>query len=549
MTTTRRKIRGPTAIDVVEESVHLLRQASAGTLAIYFAGTAPFAVGVVFFWARTAWFRPSVEAVAWGALGLVGLFVGMKWAHAEFCGRLLRQRLGEEPEAFSWRRLVRVAATQMRWQAWGVMVLPVALVLSVPFGWTYAFFQSASVIGESSRLRVEAAEQARLWPGQNHIGLLLISVFGLAVWVNVAVAFWMVPWLANRLLGIENMWGMAGWRWWNTTFFVSVTMVTWLAVDPLVKAFYTLRVMYGRSRRTGEDLRVELRRTRRGGARAMAAAVVLGGMFLVVGPEARAAENESDRPTAVRAEELDTAIEEVLAGSAFEWRLRPLPEARAAGGQREEGWAKRFLRAAVESVRDGVRWVWKTWRDFRRWMKSLWPDAGDQAASGGGAVGWAMMQVLLWVAIVAVIGLVASALVLAWKRGRRRRGDAILARPVAAAVPDLRDEATQAAQLPFEGWLALAREQRARGEWRLALRALYLATLARLAAEGLVSLAKSKTNQDYERELRRRGLARQDVIGWFAGRRRVFERVWYGRAKAEEGLVTEWLGELERRTA
>ncbi len=546
MTTMRRKVAGPTAIDVVEESVHLLRQAPAGTLAIYFAGTAPFVLGVVFFWARTAWFRPSDEAVALAALGLVGLFAWMKWAHAEFCGRLLRQRLGEVPEAFSWRRVVRVAAAQMRWQAWGVLVLPVALVMSVPFGWAYAFFQSASVIGESPRLRAEASEQAQLWPGQNHIGLLLLSVFALAVWVNVAVAFWMVPWLANRLLGIENMWGMAGWKWWNTTFFVSVTMVTWLAVDPVVKAFYTLRVMYGRSRRTGEDLRVELRRARRGGARAMAAAMVLGGMAVMVVPESRAAENESERPAVVRADELDTAIEEVLAGSAFEWRLRPLPEASVAGGQVQEGWAKRLLGAAAESVRNGVRWAWRTWREFRRWMKSMWPGGGGHAAAGGGAVGRAAMQVMLWVAIVAVIGLVASALVLAWKRGRRRRGEAISAKPVAAAMPDLRDEATQAAQLPFAGWLALAREQRARGEWRLALRALYLATLARLAAEGLVSLAKSKTNQDYERELRRRALARQDVIGWFAGRRRVFERVWYGRAAVDEGVVSDWLDEFER---
>lgn len=71
----------------------------------------------------------------------------------------------------------------------------------------------------------------------------------------------------------------------------------------------------------------------------------------------------------------------------------------------------------------------------------------------------------------------------------------------------------------MEGWLGLAREQMAKGEWRLALRALYLANLARFAAEGWVTLVKSKTNLDYERELRRRAPANVSLMDRFATRR------------------------------
>src|SRR5204863_6692298 len=113
-----------------------------------------------------------------------------------------------------------------------------------------------------------------------------------------------------------------------------------------------------------------------------------------------------------------------------------------------------------------------------------------------------------------------------WLVGQQARRSArpILAeQAVADAAPDLTDENVQAAQLPADGWLALAREQAARGEWRLALRALYLATLARLAAEGLISLAKFKTNLDYEREVRRRALSREEITAAFARRRREFE--------------------------
>jgi hypothetical protein len=56
-------------------------------------------------------------------------------------------------------------------------------------------------------------------------------------------------------------------------------------------------------------------------------------------------------------------------------------------------------------------------------------------------------------------------------------------------------------------WTRLGREFRQRGELRLALRAFYLASLSHLAAKGLVTVARFKSNRDYERELRRRGHA------------------------------------------
>jgi hypothetical protein len=98
----------------------------------------------------------------------------------------------------------------------------------------------------------------------------------------------------------------------------------------------------------------------------------------------------------------------------------------------------------------------------------------------------------------------------------------------------------QATELPEDGWLALAREQMEKGEWRLALRALYLAHLARLSAEGLLSLARFKTNLDYERELLRRAPGRRDIIENFTCLRRLFESVWYGREHAAEETVRQW---------
>ncbi|MEY2881815.1 MAG: hypothetical protein RLZZ15_4195, partial [Verrucomicrobiota bacterium] len=74
----QRRTTEPPAFALVEEAVHLLRGAAAGTWAVYFAGTVPFGLGVLFFWAHTTWFQPTAGDVAWGALGLAILFTLMK---------------------------------------------------------------------------------------------------------------------------------------------------------------------------------------------------------------------------------------------------------------------------------------------------------------------------------------------------------------------------------------------------------------------------------------------------------------------------------------
>lgn len=543
-----RRILEPPALQLVEEAVHLLRGAPAWTLAVYYLGAVPFVLGLLFFWAHTTWFQPADAEVAWGALGLVVLFGAMKAMQAEFCARLLAQRMGGEMPAWSWARLGRVAIAQMRLQPWTLLVSFFALIVTLPFGWVYAYGQSLTVIGNDERLHHEAATQAKLWPSQNHIGLMMISLLALAAWINLAAAFFLIPWLANRLLGIENIFGFSGWGFFNTTFLASVTALTWLAIDPLVKAFYVLRVFHGRSRRTGEDLRVELQlaqRTRGTTAR-IAAVVAVAALLWLPRVDLRAAEAANPPSAAVQPAQLDQAIEGVLAGPEFRWRIRPPPGKEA---KTPEGPIKRFVRQGVETIQEMFRAVGRAIKRVTDWIDEKLK--GDQAprekSASGGAGAVQFVQILLYLFIAVAVVLIGWVIWLIVRSARANVVPVLAARAVSGAVPDLRDENVQAAQLPADGWLALAREQAALGEWRLALRALYLATLARLAAEGLISLAKFKTNLDYEREVRRRALSREEVTAAFARRRREFEDVWYGRAEAAETNVRQWLTELEGR--
>jgi hypothetical protein len=566
----------PTAMELVEEAVHLLRRAPAGALAVYYFGAGAWVLGFLFFWAHTTWFAPSGAQLAWSALGLVGLFVVLKVAQAEFCARLLAHRMGDVPPVWTRRRARELAVAQINVQAWGAVFVPVAAVVTIPFGWVYGFYQHATVIASGAGLVNEARELSRRWPMQNHLGLLLLSLVGFAVWVNCASAFYLVPWLANRLLGLDNVFGLNGWAFWNTTFLASIGALSWLAVDPLVKAFYVLRVFHGRAQKSGEDLRVELRLSGRkaagvrgvAGAGASAMLIVAVATFAGV-PGARAstlAYEGTAQTTALMAQarvesvqvdkasaavdpaSLDRALDDVLKRRDFQWQLRPQPGDKAVGS--DEGPVKRFLREGVEMIREMARSVAKTWRDFETWVRDLFDSDNQEAPKmskerGGGGAGLGALRIFLYVLIgVLVLGIVVV-IVMMIRSGRRNAAPALVGRAITVAQPDLRDEATHAAQMPSDGWLALAKEQIAKGEWRLALRALYLATLAKHGAEGLLTLAKFKTNLDYERELRRRAVLQPEVTMRFLAHRLNFEAVWYGREIANETMVRAWLEELE----
>jgi hypothetical protein len=541
----KRRGDGPSAIELVEESVHLLRCTSSATLSIYFAGAAPFALGIVFFVAHVTWFHPPAEVIAWNALGLVALFAWMKAAQAEFCARLLAQRMGAVSEPLTLSRAWRLLRAQLALQGWGVLMLPLAMVVTVPFPWLYAYFQNASVIGEGRNLAADSRAQAALWPGQNLLGQLFLSALALAVWANIATAFWLVPWLANRLLGLHNIFGFTGWWIVNTTFLAATAMLTWLACDPLVKAFFTLRVFYGRSRQTAEDLRVELRRFSR---RKQTGALVVMAMllfFVAVQVPTRAAEKTTAQPALIDARELNAAIERTLARSEYQWRLQPLPDDGAAG--KNQGPIARFFKAGAEWVRDFVWWLRRIALKFFRWIADLFPSPDRDASTGrSGAALVRTLYVFMWIFVVIVVVLLLGVGVLAWRRRRVFKQPKITAEAITTAVPDLRDENTHATQLPMDGWVTLAREKIASNEWRLAWRALHLATLAHLAGNGWVSLAKFKTNLDYEREIRRKAASKGEVASWFSFRSRAFEGAWYGREVATEAIAREWLAELER---
>ena len=86
----------------------------------------------------------------------------------------------------------------------------------------------------------------------------------------------------------------------------------------------------------------------------------------------------------------------------------------------------------------------------------------------------------------------------------------------------------------------MAEECLRKAEYRLALRAFYLANLAYLGRREWIAIAPGKTNREYDIELRRRARAATEARDLFRANLAAFERVWYGLHQVDAAAVEEF---------
>lgn len=565
-------------MDLVEEATHTLRAAPAATWVCYFTGSLPFVLAMVYFWADMSLSPFARSHDAGAALGLAVLYIWMKFWHNVFARRIWTQVSAEPPEPWTLARARHVFVTQAAVQPLGLLVLAPALlmiwanqlgensVLAVfpqllfmlilvgllvtvaVFAVPVAFFQNLVVIdaGDAQPLG-ELVKRAGLlagqWKRQNITALMFLALFAFFVFLNWLIFFAMAPALGHTLFGIESSFTRAGARSiMNSTALASMAGLTYLCVDPLIKTLFVLRCFYGEARHSGEDLKARLKII----SRAKAAALLLFALGLALPAPLRAADEPPPSATpppaaspGVPPDELDHTINDVIHQDKFAWRI---PGEEKTGADAQEGVLARFL----DSIHDMLHsWAVK----LRDWLEDLMDKLtpkprGGFPAGGLGMGGITMSQALIFILAALVLGVLAIFL---YRYFRSRRGKNKIAQlqPLATA-PDLTDENTGAEALPEDGWTKLARELLARGEYRLALRAFYLASLAGLAARGLISLAKFKSNRDYERELRRRGHAFPQLPPVFTEVVGTFERVWYGLHDANSEMVSAFSLQVDK---
>jgi hypothetical protein len=193
------------------------------------------------------------------------------------------------------------------------------------------------------------------------------------------------------------------------------------------------------------------------------------------------------------------AAREIFQDQAFWWkRLEPRPVS--------SSWLEPILLAAVELIRRAVAWIAVI---LARILRSLL-GAFSGASSGDATVVWLLIAALLAWAVWKLYPVIVR-----WLSGSKPAapGQGPVAWETLAEASELYEQAAE----------AFRKEMYAE-----AIRLALLALIARLEKQGLLRYDTTRTNREYQRELRQRS----DLAGCFGQLARIYERVWYGRLRA-----------------
>lgn len=519
---------GKPALEIMEEAVHLLRSMPAAALCLYYIGALPFVLGYLYFWADMSEGAFAQDHAGLESLLVVLLFVWMNCWQTAFVAELRAKLSGNSSAPWTLQRIGRLALVQGGIQPTCFLLLPLAALVTLPFARVFAFYQSVNCDGGDTNFTgavAAARKQAARWPRQNWIMLGLISLSGLVCLVNVILLIFQGAYLLKSFFGFETMFTRSVWSMVNSTFFATVSALTYLAVDPLVKAVYALRCFHGDAIGSGEDLRARLRRLP---AAKPAVAAALLALALLAPAHAET----------VSTEELNRAMDSVIQQPQFSWRL---PRQAEPQGQNSGIllFAERMI-AGLEKMAGGIKQGIKALLD---WYQKIFGgnEVNPEVPSPGGvAAGMRFLTMFLTASLLLIAAFVV------YRAFSQRVRSAAMVESWATAAIDISSDTASADQLPEEDWVRMGRELLAAGDLRLGIRALYLGALANLARRELISLARSKTNRDYQRELERRGRTTPHILPAFVQSAGIYERTWYGRHPADGTTVQELIGTLER---
>ena len=508
-------------LEIVEEAIHLLRRAPLRIWALFLIGAAPFWLAFTYFIADMSRSAFAGEQLLASSLGLALAFAWKQCWQAVFAAELYCFVEGGSV-AWTWPRVWRMASMQCALQPFSLILLPLSAITIFPFPAVLGGFRNLTLyagLGRAKPIR-QARQQAQLWVAQAWAIVFVFLLLGLLLFVNYLATLATVPQLLKSFIGLDN--SLTRYTAWvlNGTVMTAVAVLVYLTLDPLLDAAYVLRCFYGESIATGTDLRAGLRRT----LSALALLSCLCGNVPAQGVK-------PTPPTAtIDQQRLKQAIDETVRRREFAWNVP------RTATERNESQFAGWVRSFWTGVRRGITSIWK-------WIERIFFPDETLTETGGRRTGATTAVRWLLIALGVVFGLL---ILYIFYRQRKAQSSRVIAKPVLAIpVIDLKDESVAADQLAEDGWYALANECIGKGDYRLALRALYLGAISHLGRRELVVIQRWKSGVDYSREVARRARGTPEVAPAFARTVLIFESGWYGRHTVDREMLERFTAGFE----
>jgi len=580
-----RKMKVPveSGLHLAGQALHIFSRVPLAIQLLYYIGTLPFVLAFLYFW-----FDMSQSAYAhtrlflWTAL-LPLLFIWMKCWHAVYTDTLYNWLYEREQLHYGFRNVMRLIAFTSIIQPLGFILIPISMLLGLPYMTALFFFQDILISGESAKKGLLArcmdsyrassqhsgqglsviwllspvqlgaalftvcgiiflskffgAEAATAGNSTLFLGMVffmvgiittLLSPFGLLLGIGLTTLALMIPYLLDSVFGVATIFSH-GWMTLilNTSFVTVVYSLVYLLLDPLMKIATVMRRFQFNSRGSGEDILFELKsmhqRSRVTGT--LLVILLLAGVVLPLN-NSWAQQPESGRTPDIEVvselssgggsgAELDVALDSTLQETRYTWRMPRKLNLEKDESKGLPAWLARYMNK-LEDIQEMIK----------NWLEDLF----DRKESELGKRPWAFNlkagEALFYILLIAVFGILVVMLV-RWLRVRRTLME--VNEVVEPKLPvNIHDHSVSAQDLPPDEWLELAATLIASGDYRAAVRALFLGVLATLGELGFVTLRSYKSNRDYRCELELRARRRTDLLDSFNSLSRVMECSWYG---------------------
>ncbi len=511
-------------LSLIDRAIFLSRTSFFPHLWIYYCATAPCLLYFLWFFNDMSAGTGGRNRVVCSALILTVLVILMKTGQALFCLRSFETMMGNGFSKLTLSKLATAMGFQVMLAFAELIVLPIALLLTIPFGWCYAFFQIGSMgtLLFENNVFANSIIHAKLRPKQNHTMLwvicpvfllamvilyiatpplvsvfsigtngsavvyiiaallalctLLVNPLGWLLFANFLTAIVVIPQFIRILSGWETIYSMNM----TTIFHPAVILSTWalcfLFMDPLVKVCYIIRIYDHQSIRSGNDLLKKL----------SVYGVVIFAVMHLINP------SESSAELSVTSQKMiDVKIEEVLKEDAYIWREKKtadLPELNINTGP---------LKSMALHVKD-------FFKKINQWIKKYFKQKEHRADKSLRKWKPVFYSNPLQIAVISSAVLIILFLIY---RNRQRRWnknpdnftDKEISTPATVPVHLLSAEDNSS-----DEWEKLARDAAIRGDYTHAIRYFYLSSIRLLVDKKLLIMKKSRSNREIRRELLRR---------------------------------------------